>query len=320
MAFLVGLSLIQTGCSGSNTSGKATGFPCTLSPISASTTSGPLSARAQHVFIVMLENRAFEEVIGNTVDMPYLNALARNYAYAQGYFANTHPSVGNYFMLTTGRVISNHDEFASTVGADNIVRHLVSAGKTWKEYSENLPAVGYTGDDIDGYTEHHNPLSYFSDVRNNNTQRHNLVPFAELFVDLAAHRLPNYSFIVPSNKHNAHDCPDGGLICTKHQRMAAVDHWLQSNIAPLLQSSDFNTPGGGILVITFDESYESDSVMGGGHITWVVVGPDVKKGYVSTTCYQHESTLRFMSEVIGLSSFPGLATAAPDMREFLVGN
>jgi phosphatidylinositol-3-phosphatase len=291
------------GCGGG--SGSHGGPPVCTAPAACST---PLTVHVRHVLIVVEENHSYSDVIGNS-SMPYLNRLATTYAYAQAYYANTHPSIGNYFMLTTGQIISNDDGFSSEVTADNIVRHLIKAGKTWKEYSEDLPSVGYTGGDSDGYAEHHNPLSYFSDVREDVTQAQNLVPFAQFATDLANHSLPNYSFIVPNNDDNAHD-----------GTLAEADSWLQSNIDPLVQSSDFNTPGGGLLIVVFDESVDSDTADGGGHVAWVVVGPDVKKGFTSTTSYQHESTLRFMSEAIGLTDFPGAAATASNMGEFISGN
>jgi len=42
-------------------------------------------------------------VIGKP-SMPYLNSLANTYGLATQYYANTHPSNGNYFMLTTGQI------------------------------------------------------------------------------------------------------------------------------------------------------------------------------------------------------------------------
>ncbi len=299
---LIGLSFVQIGCD----SGTHGGPPVCTAPAASSSTSPDVQVR--HVLIVVEENHSYSSVIANT-NMPYLNRLATTYAYAQGYYANTHPSIGNYFMLTTGQIITNDDGFSGEVAADNIVRHLIKAGKTWKEYSENLPSVGYTGGDTDGYTEHHNPLSYFSDVRENNTQAQNLVPFTQFATDLANHNLPDYSFIVPNNNDNAHD-----------GTLAQADSWLLANIDPLIQSSDFNTPGGGILIIVFDESFKSDAVDGGGHVAWVVVGPNVKKGFTSTTCYQHESTLRSMSEAIGLTDFSGASATAADMEGFISGD
>ena len=274
--------------------------------------------RVKHVYLVVLENHSYSSIIGNK-SMPWLNGLASRYAYATAYYANTHPSIGNYFELTTGKTITNNDGYSNTVNGDNIVRHLLSAGKTWKEYTEGLPRSGYTGGDTGEYTEHHNPLSYFSDVRNSSNEIINLVPFSQFATDLRNGSLPNYSFIVPDNDNNGHDCPDTIPSCTDSQRLAQVDTWLKTNIGPLVGSADFNTPHGGLLVIVFDES-AGDSTHGGGRVAWVLAGPDVKKAYVSTMLYQHQSTLRFLSEAVGLTSFPGAAAAAPDMEEFIIGD
>src|SRR6266480_2993629 len=95
---------------------------------------------SSHVFIVMEENHSYSSVIGNS-SMPYFNSLARKYGLATQYYANTHPSIGNYFMLTTGQTITNNDSYTGTVSANNLVRELISAGKTWKSYAESLPSV-----------------------------------------------------------------------------------------------------------------------------------------------------------------------------------
>jgi hypothetical protein len=41
------------------------------------------------VFVVVEENQNYEEVIGNTKDLPYLNTLAAKYGVATNYYANT---------------------------------------------------------------------------------------------------------------------------------------------------------------------------------------------------------------------------------------
>src|SRR5689334_10490888 len=114
--------------------------------------------QVQHVFIVMEENHGWNSVVGNQ-QMPYLNGLIQQYSVAGGYYANTHPSIGNYFMLTTGQIITNNDSYNQEVKVDNVVRDLIAAGKTWKEYSESIPFVGYTGGDSGLYAERHNPCS-----------------------------------------------------------------------------------------------------------------------------------------------------------------
>src|SRR5437867_7380433 len=86
-----------------------------------------------HVFLVVEENHSYSEVIGNSA-MPYLNSLASQYGLATQYFANGHPSMPNYLMLTTGQMESFDDNFSGTISDDNIVRELVNAGKSWKAY------------------------------------------------------------------------------------------------------------------------------------------------------------------------------------------
>ena len=275
--------------------GGATKTPVTITVSSSSTASIPASS---HVFVVVEENHSYSSVIGSS-SMPYLNSLASKYGLATQYYANTHPSIGNYFMLTAGQIITNNDSFCSTLTQDNIVRHLLSAGKTWKSYAESLPYAGYTGCSSGYYLKRHNPLAYFSDVANS-SEKYNLVPFTRFATDLANHTLPQFSFIVPNVMHDAHN---GSL--------SAADTWLKSNIAPLIASATFQKDG--ILIIVFDESLDTDTQHGGGHVAAVVIGPKVKPGVKSTTLYQHQNTLKTVMKALGLNSFPGAAGSAPAM-------
>jgi hypothetical protein len=70
---------------------------------SCSSPTPALMVHFQHVFVVVEENQHYDEVIGNTNDLPYLNTLATKYGVATNYYANTHPSISNYFYLTAGR-------------------------------------------------------------------------------------------------------------------------------------------------------------------------------------------------------------------------
>jgi hypothetical protein len=268
--------------------------------------------RSNHVVVVLEENQSYPAVIGSA-SMPYLNSLASQNALATQYFANTHPSIGNYFMLTAGQLITNNDSLNTTVTVDNIVRHLLTAGKTWKSYAESLPSVGYIGGDQYPYVRHHNPLSYFSDVTNSSVQRLNLVPFTHFATDLSNNQLPNYSFVVPNMNHDAHDCPTAPTGCTNAVKLATADAWLKNNIGPL-----FNDPGfqqDGILIIVFDEGFSTDTAHGGGHVAAVAVGPGVRKGFKSTTFYQHQNVLRTTLDALGVHSYPGVAGSAADMAD-----
>ncbi len=205
-------------------------------------------------------------------------------------------------MMTAGQVITNNDSYCSTLTQDNIVRHLLTAGRTWKTYAESLPYAGYTGCGSGYYVKRHNPLAYFSDVANS-SEKYNLVPFTKFATDLANGTLPHFSFIVPNLLNDAHD---GSL--------STADAWLKKNLAPLIASTTFQKDG--ILIIVFDESTSSDTAHGGGHIACVIVGPKVKPGYKSTSLYQHQNLLKTVMRAVGLSSYPGAASSASPMSDF----
>ena len=261
-----------------------------------------------HVAVVVEENANYSSV--TTSSMSYLFGLMSQYGSATQYYANTHPSIGNYFMLTTGQILTNDDRQTPSsfpVSADNVVREIVAAGKTWKAYAESLPSVGYLGGDTTSggghYYVRHVPLAYFTDVQNSSAQRQNLVPFAQLAQDLSTGNLPNYSFITPNGCDDAHDCALG-----------AADNWLKNNIDPLIKNSVFQKDG--LLIIVFDES-GNDNTNGGGRVVCALISPAFSNlRYQSTTLYQHESVLRLTLKGLGITTLPGAASRAPDMGEF----
>ncbi len=259
-----------------------------------------------HVVLVVEENHSYSEVIGNA-SMPYINSLAPQYGLAAQYFADAHPSLPNYLLLTTGLTETFDDNFAGTISDDNVVRELVEAGKTWKAYAESLPLPGYVGSDIGLYVQRHNPFTYLSDVQNDSSQAANIVPFTQFAADLANNTLPQYSFIAPNIMDDAHT---GSL--------AQADAWLQTNIAPLIASSAFQN--GGLLIITFDEGNQADLNHGGGQVATLLIGSKVKKAFQSLTLYQHQSTLRLILASSGVNNFPGMAATAADMTEFFSGH
>lgn len=272
--------------------------------------------KSNHVVVVLEENHSYSSVVGSSA-MPYFNSLASQNVLATQYYANTHPSIGNYLDLTAGQIITNNDGYTATISADNIVRHMLTAAKTWKSYAQSLPSVGYTGGDVYPYIRHHNPLSYFSDVVNSSVQRLNLVPFTQFATDLNNNQLPNFSFIAPDQHNNAHDCPAGMSTCSDAQKLAAADAFLKANIAPLLSNPAFEQDG--ILIILFDESFSNDTAYGGGHVAAVMVGPNVKKNYKSTAHYQHQNMLRTVMDALGMNTYPGAAATAADMADVFSG-
>ena len=260
---------------------------------------------SSHVVMVVEDSHSYSNVIGNN-SMPYLNSLASQYGLATQYYANTHPAIGNYFEMTTGSVLTNDNTRTPSnfpVTADNIVDQLMVSGKTWKSYAEGLPYAGYTGGDTGNYAVRNNPFAYFADVQNSTTQKQNLVPFSQFAADLSNNQLPDFSYIVPST---IHDGQNGGL--------QQADTWLKQNIAPLLADAAFQQDG--LLIITFNQSTAKDTTHGGGQVATLVIGPQAKLAYKSTTVYQHQSLLHTVLASLGATSFPGTSAAAPLMSDF----
>jgi len=268
------------------------------------------TAPSKHVVMVMEENQSYSTVVGNTTDWPNLNSLIANGALPTNYYSNTHPSIGNYFMLTTGQILTNDDSSTTVWSVDNIARRMLAAGVSFKIYAEGI-TQGYVGGDTGLYLIRHNPFAMLSDVASNAQVANAVIwPFSQFATDLASDALPDFSFIVPDVDDDAHNG-------TPQQ----ADTWLQTNVvAPLSNYSAFSSGGDGILIVDFDEALDTDTTNGGGHVSPVFWGPNVKAGYTQTssTLYQHQSMLLTVMQALQLTNPPGAAASAPSMAEFFV--
>ena len=296
-------ALTLTGCGGGSLSSNFSG---------GGPGSGNNLPTPDHVIVVVLENHSFSQVIGSP-SMPYVNSLANAHSLATNYFGDVHPSIGNYFMLTTGQLESVDDNFTGTVTDDNIARALNGAGKSWKAYMESIPSAGYLGGNSGTYLKHHDPFSYFSDVVSNSAQAANIVPFTQIQADMAANTLPNFAFIAPNSVDDAHDCPGQASTCLDSAKLVTADTWLKTNIDPLINSPAF---ANSVFIITWDEGDLTDLTNVGGQVATVLVGTHVKAGFRSTTFYQHQNTLRLVLDLLKVGDRPGAAAVAGSMNEF----
>ena len=292
----------------SNVAGNVTSNAATLTVNAAGT-----MAKFGHVFIVIGENSAYSSTY-NSSNMPYLTSLANQYGLSTKYWADTHPSIGNYEVMTAGQIFTNNDSATPSsmpLSGDNIAFEVQQAGKTWKDYVETGMGCGavHSGN----YIVRHDPLQYFTNI---NTEKANFVCFSQFATDLANKALPNLSWLSPNGCDDAHDCGIG-----------TFDSWLKTEIGPLLASSYFQPGGDGLLIITWDENDKSGSpncsttTVGqgcGGQIETVLISPVGKLAYKSTAgdpanynnTYDHASILRTIGEALGLTNFSGLGGAA----------
>jgi len=111
---LIAAVVLQCGCGGGSTTTSSSGSTPGGGTTSGGTTSGggttgggggstggSLLPAFTHAFIVLEENHSYSNVIGSS-SMPYLNGLASANGLATQYYADAHPSLPNYFMLTVG--------------------------------------------------------------------------------------------------------------------------------------------------------------------------------------------------------------------------
>ena len=269
------MAMLEIGCGGaaSTTQSQADPPPSTPPPPPAPAPTYDDVPHYAHVALVVFENQEEDKIFGNP-NMPWMTNLAMQNAYAANYFADTHPSLGNYFMLTTGQIITNDLNFGGVVDVDNIVREVIAANKTWKAYEESIPSVGYLADMAVPYEKTHDPAAYLSDVRNNPAQAANLVPLTQLPADMAAGTLPDFMFIEPNQINTMHDCPSNLPNCDNDQKLMVGDNWAQQNLGPLLSNPEFQQNG--LLIITWDESWDVDSQHGGGHVLLILAGSSLK--------------------------------------------
>ncbi|HZZ37546.1 MAG TPA: alkaline phosphatase family protein, partial [Acidobacteriaceae bacterium] len=253
--------------------------------------------------------QSYSTVVGSSA-WPNLNHLIATGALATHYYANTHPSIGNYFMLTTGQILTNDDSSTTVYSADNIARRMLSSSVSFRVYAEGITR-GYLGGNSGLYLIRHNPFAMLSDVADSSTVANTVLwPFSQFSADLTASAQPPFTYIVPDIDDDAHNG-------TPQQ----ADTWLQTNVVgPLSKTPAFQAGGDGVLIVDFDEAADSDTTHGGGRVAAVLWGPGVKAGFTQTssTVYQHESMLATIMELLNLPSPPGSSANAPLMNEFFV--
>jgi phosphatidylinositol-3-phosphatase len=261
---------------------------------------------SSHVVLVIEENHEFTEVYPS--GMPWLVGQGNTYGYAINYHADEPGSALDYYWLSSGSGEQVYgcqgDGCQSPIKSDNIFYELSKAGLTWKVYAQSLPSVGYMGGDYNAYVDRHNPAKWYEYVINTPSAQQNIVPFTQFAQDMANNQLPNYSLIIPDVNNDAHD-----------GTLAQADAFLSSGVAPVLNTSYFKAGGDGLLLVTFDEC---DGAVGAcpQQVYTAVIGPQVKRGTVSSTLYKHENMLRTMLDALGVTVYPGASASASDMTDF----
>jgi phosphatidylinositol-3-phosphatase len=258
-----------------------------------------------HIFVVIMENHSYDQVIGSP-DAPFINDLASRYGLATNYHAVSHPSLPNYLALTSGDTFGLMTDCTDCFqSAPNLVVDRVGpSGRTWRAYMESMPSPGYIGDAYP-YMQKHDPFIYYDDLREDPKQLACVVPYTQLATDLAsAATTPSFGWITPNMLHDMHD----GTV-------AEGDSWLSEQVPALLGSPAFGEHPS-LLLITWDENDDSP----GDQVATLVVADDVPAGFRSDAAYNHYSLLRTIEAAWDLAPLTANDRDATAMSDFFAAH
>ena len=278
-----------------------------------------------HVFLLIMENENYNQVIGNA-NAPILNALAQSYGLATNYRGVADPSEPNYVAMLGGDFfgINSDDPYwfpGHTVSANNLMSQLEGAGKTWRGYFQNMPYPGYRGycypDKCNGipdadtqYVTKHNGIVNFANLQTP-AELGKMFPFTQLSADLAAGSVPNFSYIVPDECHDMHGAPPW---CVDSDNTGTVQQsWLIAqgdkfvgSVVNLITSYSVWKSGNNAIVVTFDEGNIATS-----QIATIVIANHGPRGVTDNTSYNHYSLLASLQQTFGLGCLVNSCTSTP---------
>jgi hypothetical protein len=246
----------------------------------------------KHVFIIVLENKGFDETFGPSAPPTWLGqTLVPQGQLLRQYYGIGHASLDNYVAMVSGQgpnLITQSDcafymnvvpgvqtsYFGQTLGqgcvypapAKTIADQLTSAGLTWKGYMEDMtsncrhPALNSADTTQqarlgDQYAARHNPFVYFHSLLDSGACSAHDVDLTQLTTDLgAAATTPNYVFITPNLCHDGHDAP-----CVDGQPggLTSADAFLRTWVPQIVGSPAWSE--GSLLAVVFDEAESGDA-------------------------------------------------------------
>ncbi len=196
----------------------------------------PPSRMADHVFILIMENKGEGEIV-HGADAPYFNGLSGGRL--TNYWSLAHPSLPNYVgMMGAWPPLPESDDPRIRISGDSLPEEMVSHGHSVGSYMQGLPRPGFGGSRaprlFGRYVLKHDPFLLFSRLRRGPVRK-TVRPLQKLRDDLVQGRVPELSLIVPDLCHDMH----GAFAChfhNRHELVKAGDRFLAKWI-PVLEGS-----------------------------------------------------------------------------------
>lgn len=273
---------------------------------------GALGPPTAHLAVIVMENKEYTTIVGNTTAAPYINnTLIPGARLFTQYYAVTHPSLPNYLVLTSGSTAGCvSDTCAPGFDADENLLHQMNTAPepiTWKVYAESMPSNCAPANSWK-YLVRHNPAPYYSDLGSSGdgTCATNDVPYSQLATDIQGNTLPQFLWVTPNGFNDMHSNQNSAgclLDSAVQNEVCQGDRWLAANLPPLLSDNGLNDV---TVVIVFDEG--SSKQLGGGHVAVIEEGPSIGGGTLGTqmTHYLLLNAIEDWFELPRLPSVPAL--------------
>ncbi|MEJ0046428.1 MAG: alkaline phosphatase family protein [Rhodospirillales bacterium] len=253
--------------------------------------------RFDHVFLVMMENTDFSEVIGDTKDAPFINGLAASGTSLLNYSGVYHPSDENYLAIAGGNTFVEGAIYFPDihVNSPHIGDELEAIGKTWRAYEQGMGFPCNLKNNFDRYYEPDDaPFVNFTDIQKDRRScETHLVDTRQLAADLRnTANTPNFSWIAADDYFDGEASGNGSPKSLRTQ-----DRWLKRTLTPIMNSAAWKTQRS-LLILTWDESQSRPP----NHIGTILVGSQglVSLG-TSTVSYNHYSTGRTIENALGIA-------------------
>lgn len=232
------------------------------------------------VIIIVFENTKYQKVL----KQPFFSQLAENGALLTNFYAETHPSQGNYIALVSGSTHGVNTDSPVNLDVNHVGDLLDKKGLNWKVYAEKYPGNCYLGNSGD-YVRKHNPFMSFISTQQNKERCDHIVNALEFDQDVKNDTLPSYSLYIPDMRNDGHDTG-----------VTFADNWFENKFGGLLQDSRFMK--GMLLVVTFDEG----SFLGDNHIYTTLYGNMVANGVKNNSKLNHYSILKLIEDEFELGN------------------
>jgi len=207
--------------------------------------------------------------------------LAREGAVLTRMFGEEHFSEGNYFWLLSGsnQNVGFRDQVPppASIHAPNLAGQLLAAGRSFKGYAEDLPAIGFTGVPGQGlYAPKHVPYIAFADLPAGATAASSInLRFQDFPAPGRFQDLPTVAMVIPNLENDMHgvlalDDPGGrkGRQVVVEEEVEKGDAWLRTRLDDYYQWAKTHNS---LLIVTFDEN---DDTTGFSGLTDPALDPD----------------------------------------------